>query len=210
MQLVAAPASLSFLAVRVHAAAPENETSKKNLLKVDELSLYTSPTPKSKYVEHQQTQLEDGICYLRHSLEPYTAWFQNVYGKVLPRAEKAMEYGKEGRDFLKNPPPGFYPRLGVIGFAGIVGLFLSRGSKMKRLVYPIGFMGIGASLYYPQQAIAIAKVTGSQLYDWSLQAYITIESLWKENPKKKRSAKVSDKGDADRDKTVKVQESSSE
>ncbi|XP_015270924.1 PREDICTED: MICOS complex subunit MIC26 isoform X2 [Gekko japonicus] len=170
MQLVAAPASLSFLAVRVHAAAPENETSKKNLLKVDE----------------------------------------NVYGKVLPRAEKAMEYGKEGRDFLKNPPPGFYPRLGVIGFAGIVGLFLSRGSKMKRLVYPIGFMGIGASLYYPQQAIAIAKVTGSQLYDWSLQAYITIESLWKENPKKKRSAKVSDKGDADRDKTVKVQESSSE
>ncbi|KAL8190331.1 UNVERIFIED_CONTAM: hypothetical protein K2H54_048661 [Gekko kuhli] len=92
MQLVAAPASLSFLAVRVHAAAPENETSKS--LKVDELSLYTTPTPKSEYVEHQQTQLEDGICYLRHSLEPYTAWFQNVYGKVLPRAEKAMEYGK--------------------------------------------------------------------------------------------------------------------
>ncbi|XP_077199147.1 MICOS complex subunit MIC26 isoform X2 [Paroedura picta] len=210
IQLVAAPASLSFLAVRVHAAALENETSKRNLLKVDELSLYTSPKPKSKYVEDQQSQLEDGICYLRHSLEPYTAWFQNVYEKVLPGAEKAVEYGKEGCDFLKNPPPGFYPRLGVIGFAGVVGLFLSRGSKVKRLVYPIGFMGIGASLYYPQQAIVIAKVTGSQLYDWSLQAYIAIESLWKGSSKKKKSAKVSDKGDADRDKTVKVQNDSSE
>nr|XP_056717810.1 MICOS complex subunit MIC26 [Euleptes europaea] len=207
---MAAPASLGFLAVRVHAAVPENKTSKKNLLKVGELSLYTSPTPKSKYVDDQQTQLEDSICYLRHSLEPYTAWFQNVYGKVLPRTEKAVKYGKDGCEFLKHPPPGFYPRLGVIGFAGVVGLFLSRGSKIKRLVYPIGFMGIGASLYYPQQAIAIAKVTGSQLYDWSLQAYITIESLWKESPKKKRSSKASDKGDADRDKTVKVQEGTSE
>ncbi|XP_054829012.1 MICOS complex subunit MIC26 isoform X2 [Eublepharis macularius] len=210
MQLVAAPASLSFLAVRVYAAASENETSKKNLLKVDELSLYTSPAPKSKYVEDRQTQLEDGICYLRHSLDPYAAWFQNVYGKALPKAEKVAEYGKEACEFLKNPPPGFYPRLGVIGFAGIVGLFLSRGSKIKRLVYPVGFVGIGASLYYPQQAIAVAKVTGSQLYDWSLQAYITIESFWKESPKKKRSSKASDKDDTDRDKTAKVQEGSSE
>ncbi|XP_048349377.1 MICOS complex subunit MIC26 isoform X2 [Sphaerodactylus townsendi] len=210
IHLVAAPATLSFLSVQVHAAVPENETSKKNLLKIDELSLYTSPTPKSKYVDDQQTQLEDSICYMRHSLEPYTAWFQNVYGKVMPRAEKAVEYSKEGCEFLKNPPPGFYPRLGVIGFAGVIGLFLSRGSKIKRLVYPIGFMGIGASLYYPQQAVTIAKVTGSQLYDWSLQAYITIESLWKESTKKKRSAKASNKGDADRDKTVKVQEGSSD
>ncbi|XP_054829015.1 MICOS complex subunit MIC26 isoform X3 [Eublepharis macularius] len=178
MQLVAAPASLSFLAVRVYAAASENETSKKNLLKVDELSLYTSPAPKSKYVEDRQTQLEDGICYLRHSLDPYAAWFQNVYGKALPKAEKVAEYGK--------------------------------GSKIKRLVYPVGFVGIGASLYYPQQAIAVAKVTGSQLYDWSLQAYITIESFWKESPKKKRSSKASDKDDTDRDKTAKVQEGSSE
>ncbi|XP_061483311.1 MICOS complex subunit MIC26 [Rhineura floridana] len=203
-QLVAVPASLSFLAVQVYAA--ENETSRKNLLKVDELSLYTNPAPKSKYVEDTNTQLEEGIRYVRHSLEPYTAWFQDFSDKAMPKAEKATKYGREGYELLKNPPPGFYPRLGVIGFAGIVGLFLARGSKIKRLVYPVSFMGIGASLYYPQQVITLAKMTGSQLYDWSLQAYINLESLWKDTPKKKKSAKASDKGDADSDKTVKTQE----
>ncbi|KAJ6667608.1 hypothetical protein lerEdw1_016729 [Lerista edwardsae] len=85
----------------------------------------------------------------------------------MPKAEKAAEYGRgtechisrESYEFLKNPPPGFYPRLGVIGFAGVVGLFLARGSKIKKFMYPLSFMGIGASLYYPQQAIAIAKVS---------------------------------------------------
>lgn len=33
------------------------------------------------------------------------------------------------------------------------------GSKIKKFMYPLSFMGIGASLYYPQQAIAIAKVS---------------------------------------------------
>ncbi|XP_042314686.1 MICOS complex subunit MIC26 [Sceloporus undulatus] len=202
-QLVAAPASLSF---QVYAAASEKEASKKNVLKVDELSLYTSPAAKSKYVEDPRTQLEEGIGHVRHSLEPYTGWFQDFSGKAKPKVEMAAEYGREGYDLLKNPPPGFYPRLGVIGFAGVIGLFLARGSKVKRFVYPVSFIGICASLYYPQQAIAIGKVTGSQLYNWSLQAYINIESLWKDTPKKKKSAKTSDKADAERDKMVKVQE----
>ncbi|XP_074850488.1 MICOS complex subunit MIC26 isoform X7 [Carettochelys insculpta] len=112
-----------------------------------------------------------------------------LYTKAMPKVESTVERGRESCEFLRNPPPGFYPRLGVIGFAGIVGLFLSRGSKIKRLVYPVGFMGIGASLYYPQQAVAIAKITGSRLYDWSLQGYVAVESLWKDNPKKKKSGK---------------------
>ncbi|XP_064429949.1 MICOS complex subunit MIC26 isoform X6 [Mirounga angustirostris] len=81
------------------------------------------------------------------------------------------------------------------------------GSKIKKLVYPPGFMGLAASLYYPQQAIVFVqekgkwnililtshvwnsngsfifcfKVSGEKLYDWGLRGYIVIEDLWKEN-----------------------------
>ncbi|XP_025050863.1 MICOS complex subunit MIC26 isoform X1 [Alligator sinensis] len=205
IQLGAAPASLSLLSLQVYASSPEKKRPKKELLKVDELSLYSSPAHESKYVEDPQTQLEEGISHLRHFMEPYISRCQDLYTKAVPKVEKTVECGREGCEFLKNPPAGFYPRLGVIGFAGIVGLFFARGSKIKRLVYPVGFMGIGASLYYPQQAVAIAKVTGSRLYDWSLQGYIAIESLWKDGPKKKKSGKKgSEKNDADGDKPVEI------
>ncbi|XP_064429954.1 MICOS complex subunit MIC26 isoform X9 [Mirounga angustirostris] len=55
------------------------------------------------------------------------------------------------------------------------------GSKIKKLVYPPGFMGLAASLYYPQQAIVFVQVSGEKLYDWGLRGYIVIEDLWKEN-----------------------------
>ncbi|NWS22976.1 MIC26 protein, partial [Pachyramphus minor] len=138
------------------------------------LSLYSSPARETKYVENPQTELEEGVSRLRHAMEPYTAWCQ-VYNAL------CSDFFSEGYEFLQKPPAGFYPRLGVIGFAGIIGLFLARGSKIKKLVYPASLMGIATSMYYPQQAVAIAKVAGTQLYDWSLQGYIAVESLWKDN-----------------------------
>ncbi|KAF1452167.1 MICOS complex subunit MIC26, partial [Spheniscus demersus] len=156
------------------------------------LSLYSSPARETKYVENPQTQLEEGVSRLRHVMEPYTAWCQLGFffflgtelidsSKVKVDSSLCSDFFSEGCEFLQNPPAGFYPRLGVIGFAGIVGLFLARGSRIKKLVYPAGLMGIGASMYYPQQAVSIAKVAGTQLYDWSLQGYIAVESLWKDN-----------------------------
>uniref|UniRef100_A0A8D0L0P2 MICOS complex subunit n=1 Tax=Sphenodon punctatus TaxID=8508 RepID=A0A8D0L0P2_SPHPU len=202
MQLVAAPASLSLLTVQVYASSSEKGNFekgnfKKELVKVDELSLYSSPTHKFRYVDDSQSPLEEFISKLRHSMGPYTAWCQALYVKAMPKVENAVEHGRESCEFLANAPPGFYPRLGVISFAGVVGLFLARGSKIKRLIYPVAFMGIGASLYYPQQAVAVAQVAGSQLYDWSLQGYVAVESLWKDGPKKKRSVKkATDKSEA--------------
>ncbi|NXL51494.1 MIC26 protein, partial [Podilymbus podiceps] len=125
------------------------------------LSLYSSPSRETKYVENPQTQLEEGVSHLRHVMEPYTAWCQTEIdsSKVKVDSSLCSDFFSEGCEFLQNPPAGFYPRLGVIGFAGIVGLFLARGSKIKKLVYPAGLMGIGASMYYPQQAVSIAKVS---------------------------------------------------
>uniref|UniRef100_A0A8C3MSP5 MICOS complex subunit n=1 Tax=Geospiza parvula TaxID=87175 RepID=A0A8C3MSP5_GEOPR len=144
------------------------------------LSLYSSPARETKYVENPKTELEEGVSRLRHVMEPYTAWCQ-VQWFVLQLL--MLQGGKSGYEFLQKPPAGFYPRLGVISFAGIIGLFLARGSKIKKLVYPAALMGMGTSMYYPQQAV----VAGTQLYDWSLQGYIAVEALWKDTPKKKKS-----------------------
>ncbi|KAJ7414552.1 hypothetical protein BTVI_40772 [Pitangus sulphuratus] len=111
IRLGATPVSLSFLSVQVYAASSE-KTSKKELLKIEELSLYSSPARETKYVENPQTELEEGVSRLRRAMEPYTAWCQ---------------------------------------------------------------------------------VAGTQLYDWSLQGYIAVESLWKDTPKKKKSGEKSDK-----------------
>ncbi|XP_064429950.1 MICOS complex subunit MIC26 isoform X8 [Mirounga angustirostris] len=132
---------------------------------------------------------------------------QEMYSQTKPRMQSLVQWGLGSYEYLQNAPPGFFPRLGVIGFAGIVGLLLARGSKIKKLVYPPGFMGLAASLYYPQQAIVFVqekgkwnililtshvwnsngsfifcfKVSGEKLYDWGLRGYIVIEDLWKEN-----------------------------
>ncbi|NXS26645.1 MIC26 protein, partial [Pomatostomus ruficeps] len=127
------------------------------------LSLYSSPARETKYVENPKTELEEGVSRLRHVMEPYTAWCQVqwfVLQLVVAQGALCSGFFSEGYEFLQKPPAGFYPRLGVISFAGIIGLFLARGSKIKKLVYPAALMGIGTSMYYPQQAVAIAKVSG--------------------------------------------------
>ncbi|XP_069617562.1 MICOS complex subunit MIC26 [Ranitomeya imitator] len=188
VKFAAVPASLSFATLHVHGAS-ETKTPPKTLLKVEELSLYSSPVPETRYVADEKTELEEGISWLRSSTSPYTKWCQDVYVKAKPKVETAIEHSKGTYEMLRDAPPGFYPRLGLIGFAGIVGLFLARGSRIKKVIYPLGFMGIGASLYYPQQAATVAKDTGTVLYDWSLQGLVTLESLWKDGGKKKSSKK---------------------
>ncbi|XP_041088719.1 apolipoprotein O, a isoform X2 [Polyodon spathula] len=155
-RLAAIPAGVSLFSVWVHATCEEKQD--KRCLKVDELSLYTTPEQHYKFVEAEPTQLEEGIAELRKATEPVSTWCQGVITTAKPKVESSIQFGKDSYEFLKAPPPGFYPRVGVIGFAGIVGLFLARGSKVKKLAYPVTLMTVAASLYYPQQAANIAKV----------------------------------------------------
>ncbi|XP_058886764.1 MICOS complex subunit MIC26-like isoform X2 [Acipenser ruthenus] len=193
-RLAAIPAGVSLFSVWVHAACEEKHD--KRSLKVDELSLYTTPEQHYKFVESEPTQLEEGIAELRKATEPISTWCQGVITTTKPKVESSLQFGKDSYEFLKAPPPGFYPRVGVIGFAGIVGLFLARGSKVKKLAYPVTLMTVAASLYFPQQAANIAKVTGEAVYDWSLQGYVAVESLWKDNSSKKSAKKQSPKSEA--------------
>ncbi|KAI4890042.1 hypothetical protein NFI96_023772 [Prochilodus magdalenae] len=146
------------------------------------LSLYTAPPQNLHYVEPVKGQVEEGVSTLRKLAEPYTSWGQNIYGAVKPKVDSAVQFGQDSYTYLRNPPAEFYPRAGVIGFAGILGLFLARGSRLKKLIYPTGLMTVGASMYYPQEAATVAKNTGDAVYDWALQAYVAAEKLMKAKP----------------------------
>uniref|UniRef100_A0ABI7VXH6 MICOS complex subunit n=1 Tax=Felis catus TaxID=9685 RepID=A0ABI7VXH6_FELCA len=180
------PASLSLLTFKVY-ASPKKDSPHKTSVKVNELSLYSVPESPSKYVDEPRTQLEESISHIRHYCEPYTSWCQEMYSQTKPKMQSLVQWGLDSYEYLQNAPPGFFPRLGVIGFAGVLGLLLARGSKIKKLVYPPGFMGLAASLYYPQQAIVFVQVSGEKLYDWGLRGYIVVEDLWKENFQKLHS-----------------------
>uniref|UniRef100_A0A673UNV0 MICOS complex subunit n=1 Tax=Suricata suricatta TaxID=37032 RepID=A0A673UNV0_SURSU len=239
------PASLSLLTFKVYASS-KKDSPHKTSMKVNELSLYSVPESPSKYVEEPRTQLEESISHIRHYCEPYTSWCQEMYSQTKPKMQSLVQWGLDNYEYLQNAPPGFFPRLGVIGFAGILGLLLARGpaisglpgtlrslhcnpssglhscvsscffrsplpeywmthlipqwplhrfplrcSKIKKLVYPPGFMGLAASLYYPQQAIVFVQVSGEKLYDWGLRGYIVMEDLWKENFQKPGTVKNS-------------------
>ncbi|KAK1787744.1 hypothetical protein P4O66_016234, partial [Electrophorus voltai] len=168
-------------------AASDSEKPSDNI-SVDELSLYTIPQQNFNYVEPEKGPVEDGVAMLRKMAEPYTTWCQGAYGAVKPKVDYALQFGQDSYTYLKNPPSQFYPRAGIIGFAGILGLFLARGSRLKKLVYPIGLMTVGTAMYYPQEAASIAKKTGSSVYEWTVHAYIAAENLIKSKPGPKAHA----------------------
>ncbi|KAK7163928.1 hypothetical protein R3I94_002597 [Phoxinus phoxinus] len=186
--------TLGLISASVLAAADDKPST---TLSVDELSLYTTTARKTQHVEPETGPVEEGVSTLRKLAEPYVTWCQGVYGTVKPTVDGTVQFGQNSYAYLKNPPPEFYPRAGIIGFAGILGLFLGRGSRLKRLVYPTGLMAVGASMYYPQEAVTIAKNTGDSVYDLALQAYVSVEKLIRNTPasKKKDQAEKSSSGE---------------
>lgn len=179
----AMPGALSLLPGTVFAAADDGKKEATAPLHLDDLSLYTAPQQKSRYVEPEAGELEQSVATLRKSVEPYTDWCQGTYDKIKPKVQSVVRFGNDTSDYLKNPPKDFYPRAGVIGFAGVLGLFLARGSRIKKLIYPAGLVTVSASLYYPEQAVAIAKSSGDSLYDRAVQSYAALEKMLKSQSK---------------------------
>uniref|UniRef100_A0A3Q3XKL5 MICOS complex subunit n=1 Tax=Mola mola TaxID=94237 RepID=A0A3Q3XKL5_MOLML len=142
------------------------------------LSLYpAAPQQEPRHVEPEAGQLQELVATLRKSLEPYTEWCQVTFNKVKPNVERVVRFGSDTYAYLRNPPKDFYPRAGVIGFTGILGLFLARGSRIKKIVYPAGLVTVSTSLYYPEQAASIAKSAGDCVYERAVQGYAAVENI---------------------------------
>ncbi|XP_074544252.1 MICOS complex subunit MIC26-like [Halichoeres trimaculatus] len=171
------PAARSLFPMTVFAAPGDGENETTSPLHRDQLSLYTAPQPRSRYVEPEAGQLEETVATVRKFVEPYTDWWQGTYGKIKPKVQSVVQFGHDTYSFLKSPPKDFYPRAGVIAFTGALGLFLGRGSRIKKLIYPTGLMTISASMYYPEKAAAIAKSTGDSAYERAVQSYAAVEKF---------------------------------
>lgn len=149
-------------------------------LGLDQLSLYAAPPQqKPRDVEPEAGQLEDCVAALRRSVEPYTERCRVAWRTLEPGVQGVFRFANEAYEYLKDPPKELYPRAGIIGFTGVLGLLLARGSRMKKLVYPAGLMTLSASLYYPDKAAAFAKSTGESVYERAVHTYAAVESLLK-------------------------------
>uniref|UniRef100_A0A8C7V837 MICOS complex subunit n=1 Tax=Oncorhynchus mykiss TaxID=8022 RepID=A0A8C7V837_ONCMY len=126
------------------------------------LSLYTTPQQKFSYVEPDIGHLEPGVTTLRKLAEPYVTWLSYWVTVIISFVRNSLLSENKDRRFIMSDITLDW--VAVIGFAGIIGLFLARGSRVKKLIYPTGLMAVSEQ---------------HSLYDFALQGYANIETFFK-------------------------------
>nr|XP_017514448.2 MICOS complex subunit MIC27 isoform X1 [Manis javanica] len=180
--LTTMPAGLVCASISVHAV--KEEESKKQLVKPEQLPIYSTPPLQSKYVEEQPGSLQMGFASIRTTTGHYIGWCKGIYVFVKNGIMDTVQFGKDAYVYLKNPPRDFLPKIGMITVSGLAGLVSARkGSRFKKMAYPLGLATVGAAVCYPVQSVIIAKVTGKKAYATSQQIYEAVKSLWTKNNK---------------------------
>ncbi|XP_027695770.1 MICOS complex subunit MIC27 isoform X2 [Vombatus ursinus] len=171
MKKVAALTTLASL--NVYAIAKEEAPPKP--LKPTQLPIYNVPCLHSKYIEEQPGRLQTGIASVRTTACHYVGWCKGVYVWMRNGIMDTVQFGKDAYLYLKNPPQDFLPKIGVITASGLVGLISAKkGSKFKKIAYPLGLTALGASVCYPAQAIVITKDSVSRNSSRKYQGKLTI------------------------------------
>ncbi|XP_072600037.1 MICOS complex subunit MIC27 isoform X6 [Vulpes vulpes] len=157
-KLTTVPAGLICASITVHAA---KEEYKKQLVKPEQLPIYTAPPLQSKYVEEQPGHLQMGFASIRTTTSRYIGWCKGVYVFMKNGIMDTVQFGK--------------------------------GSRFKKIAYPLGLATLGAAVCYPVQSVIIAKVTGKKAYTTSEQIYEAVISLWTKINKKEPFPKPKEK-----------------
>ncbi|KFO87800.1 Apolipoprotein O-like, partial [Buceros rhinoceros silvestris] len=190
-KLAALSSALPFAWITVYAATEEE--SRGQLVKPNQLPIYCPPPLQSKYIEEQPGRLQKQLSSVRQATGHYIGWCKDAFVFVKNGIMDSVQFGKDAYVYLKNPPPEFLPKVGVITIAGLAGVVLARkDSRFKKIAYPLGLTTLGIAVCYPAQSVVFAKVTGKRLFSASHQTYEAVRSLWakKEDVTKQKSKSV--------------------
>ncbi|NXS56597.1 MIC27 protein, partial [Brachypteracias leptosomus] len=176
-KLAALSSALPFACFTVQAATEKE--SKGQLVKPSQLPIYCAPPLKSRYIEEQPGHLQKQFSSVRQTTGHYIGWCKNVFVFIKNGIVDSIQFGKDAYVYLKNPPPEFLPKVGIITISGLAGIALARkDSRFKKIAYPLGLTSLGIAVCYPAQSVVFAKVTGKKLLCASHQAYEAVCSLW--------------------------------
>ncbi|XP_059013167.1 MICOS complex subunit MIC27 isoform X3 [Mustela lutreola] len=132
---------------------------------------------------------------------------QGVYVFMKNGIMDTVQFGKDAYIYLKNPPQDFLPKLGVITVSALAGLVSARkGSRFKKIAYPLGLATLGATVCYPVQSVIIAKVTGEKAYTVSQQIYGAVKSLRTKSNKEESLPKPKEKSKLGNSATLEIPE----
>ncbi|XP_028923645.1 MICOS complex subunit MIC27 isoform X2 [Ornithorhynchus anatinus] len=166
-------------AMGLAAASISDGGPRRQLLKPSQLPIYSAPPLGSRYIEEQPGRLQMAIASVRTTVGRYVSWCQGVYIFVKTGIVGTVRLGKDTYVYLKNPPQDFLPRAGVIAASGLAGLASARrGSRWKKIAYPLGLAAAGASVCYPAQAVIVAKVAGKKAYAAGQRVGEAVGSAW--------------------------------
>ncbi|XP_058239277.1 MICOS complex subunit MIC27 isoform X3 [Hemibagrus wyckioides] len=162
VKLAVIPAALGLASFRVYAMTEDRTDGR---VSPQELSVYSADPPALHYVEERAGRLQSGIGLMRARLQSYVRAVQNTCTSVKVRAISLYQTGQDTYNFLRDPPPGFLPRVGIITVSGLSGLILARkGSRIKRIGVPLVMTSVGAAVCYPLHTVAVLQVTGKKVY----------------------------------------------
>ncbi|XP_056313616.1 MICOS complex subunit MIC27 [Danio aesculapii] len=157
-----------------------NEKTNEELISPRELSIYSPDGRAVLFVEEQPGLVQTGLGSVRVGLQPYVRAVQSGLTSVKVGVISLYQAGQDTYHFLRDPPPGFLPRVTIIGVSGLGGLILARkSSRLKRIVVPLGLASAGTAVCYPTQTVGALKITGKKVYTVSS----SVASMLKSKPK---------------------------